>query len=100
MAYIRCDDRTPEQVAQTIGFWVATDAFLSGWGQAKGRSIVACPVRSSEDSDAVEKRFRSRREFKRVRYVCGSKFYPKLYAGDHLHIYDFESFRYPMDSNR
>jgi len=90
------DDRTPEEVAATIGFWVATDSFMSGWGCAPGRSLVACPVVSSEDSDAVERRFRLRPEFKRVRF-CLANYRPKLSDRDHLHIYDTRtSFRYPL----
>ena len=94
--YIRQDDRTLEERQHTVGFWVATDSFMSGWGLAKGRSLVACPVFGPDDSDAVERRFRLRREFKRVRYVAGPTFYPRLYSGDHLHIYDATSFRYAL----
>ena len=94
--YIRQDDREPEERQHTVGFWVATDKFMSGWGMAKGRSLVACPVFGADDADQVERRFRLRREFLRVRFVPGDTFYPKLYAGDHLHIYDGRSFRYPL----
>jgi len=50
------DDRTPDEVARTIGFWVATDRFLSGWGHAPGRSIVACPVTGSNRTSGLRKR--------------------------------------------
>lgn len=94
---VRQDDRTPEEKAATIGFWVATDRFMSGWGQALGKSICACPVISSEDADIVERRFRSRTEFKYIRFVGGKNYYPKLNDGDHLHIYDTKtSFRYAL----
>lgn len=94
---IRQDDRSPEEKAATIGFWVATDRFLSGWGDAQGISYVACPVVSEEDSARVETRFRLRREFKRVRFV-GATWRPRLREGDHLHIYDTTaSFRYPIE---
>ena len=90
------DDRTPEEKAATIGFWVATDSFMSGWGGGLRRSLVACPCVSSEDCDKVETRFRRRSEFKRVRFV-GRDYRPKLSDGDHLHIYDTKSsFRYAL----
>jgi hypothetical protein len=89
------DDRTAEEKTATIGFWVATDRFMSGWGEALGTSYVACPVVDWNDADEVEKRFRSRSEFKRVRY-CAKNWRPKLHDGDHLHIYAMDSFRYPM----
>jgi len=94
---VRVDDRTSSEVEKTIGFWVATDKFLSGWGMAKGgRSIVACPVVSKEDSDKVERRFQLRKEFIRVRFVSGNKYFPHLRTNDHLHIYTTDAFRYPL----
>jgi hypothetical protein len=86
------DDRTPEQVEQTAGYWVATDAFMSGWGGAQGRSLVACPVLKGETfgtmSARQEYRMSKRQEFKRLRWCCTI---PRLRAGDHLHIYSPES---------
>lgn len=90
------DDRTEEEIKQTIGFWVATDKAMSGWGQAPRKSYVACPVTSADDSDIVEKRFRYRTEFIRVRYITGRRYYPKMREGDHLHIYNTKSFRYDL----
>lgn len=95
MDYIKKDDRTQEEKDRTIGFWVATDKFLSGWGHAPRRSLVACPVFDNADSEAVELRFIKRNEFKYVRFV-GEDYRPKLYAGDHLHIYNGKSFRYAL----
>lgn len=70
---------------------------MSGWGNAQRSSYVACPVVSSPDSDLVEKRFMYRKEFRRVRFVYGNKYRPKLQSGDHLHIYDTKnSFRYAL----
>lgn len=90
------DDRTEEEKAATIGFWVANDKAMSGWGRAQGRSIVACPVVSSPDCDIVRKRFQYRDEFRYVRFVDKS-WRPKLRQGDHLHIYDTKtSFRYSL----
>lgn len=96
MEYTIQDDRTPEEKAKTIGFMVATDRFLSGWGNAPGRSIVAVPVVSFSDRETVENRLNLRNEMKRVRFV-GPSYRPRLYPGDHLHIYNTKhSFRYPV----
>jgi hypothetical protein len=88
MAIIQ-DDRTAVEVEQTLGFVVATDTFLSGWGDAKnGRSIVACPIVSDQDLHKVEEVFDRRPEFLRVRFVEGQTYRPKLGTHDHLHIYN------------
>lgn len=71
-----------------IGFWaVATDRFLSGWGQAASRSLVAYPLtglgyKQQEDILAMMDK---RQEFQRVRT---NLHLPRLGAGDHLSIYD------------
>ena len=91
------DDRTDEEKAATIGFWVATDRFMSGWGHAPGRSIVAVPCVSADDAEKVERRLTLRPEMKRVRWVPGSRYRPQLATGDHLHIYNTQtSFRYAL----
>ena len=89
------DDRTLDEHVHTIGFWVATDSFMSGWGLAPGRSIVAVPFKDADDAATIEHRLRLRSEMKRIRMV-GPDYCPRLYPGDHLHIYDFKSFRYPL----
>ena len=95
MDYIKKDDRTQGEKDKTIGFWVANDSFLSGWVYAPGRSLFACPVFDRADSETVELRFIKRNEFKYVRFV-GKNWRPKLYDGDHLHIYNGKSFRYAL----
>lgn len=104
------DERTPEDMHATIGFWVATDSTMSNWtdfvnddSPIVNRSIVACPVRDHDDYLEVEKRFRARSEFKRVRYTLGKVteegriLRPKMNPYDCLHIYDLKkSFRYPL----
>ena len=93
MSYEIVDDRTPAEKVATVGFMVATDRFMSGWGQAPGRSLVAVPVTSSEDLDAVRHVLESRPEMLRVRF-CLASYRPRLYDGDHLHIYNTQtSFR-------
>ena len=66
------DDRTQAEKHETIGFVVATDSAMSGWGGAEGgKSFIARPVRSREELDMVTEAFEGRTEFKRVRFVSG-----------------------------
>ena len=89
------DDRTDTDKGVTIGFVVATDKGLSGWGKATGgRSIVARPIRDREECDRVMRLFEDREGFLRVRYASGSEYKPRLHSGDHLHIYNFDTFNY------
>lgn len=95
--YIIDDDRNPLEKEQTIGFVVATDSFMSGWGLAKGKSIIAVPFISEEDKEKVLRRIKLRREMKRVRVTYGTSYRPALSLGDHLHIYNTtNSFRYAL----
>tara|TARA_R100001086_G_scaffold243162_1_gene171710 strand:- start:404 stop:757 length:354 start_codon:yes stop_codon:yes gene_type:complete len=87
MATIK-DDRTDEEVRNTIGFVVATDSFMSGWGDAPGKSIVAVPVINDKDRQRVEVVMSRRSEMKRLRFAYGSNYKPKLGKDDHLHIYN------------
>ena len=93
------DDRTQAEKHETIGFVVATDSFMSGWGGAeRGKSLVARPVRSREELDMVTDVFNGRQEFKRVRFVLGKVtkegrvYKPRMQAGDQLHVYGFDTF--------
>ncbi len=88
VSYIIDDRRTDADKEATWGFVVATDKFLSGWGQAPRRSIFAVPVRSYEEARIVIDNMRHRDDMKRVRFICGNKYRPKLYPGDHLSIRD------------
>ena len=77
------DDREPHQIATHNYIIAATDAFMSGWGQAgTGPSYCgwACPAEwVTPVTDWVE----SRKEMKRVR-VVGNDWKP---ARGHTHIY-------------
>ena len=93
------DDRTQAEKHETIGFVVATDSFMSGWGGAEGgKSFVARPIRSREELDMVTEAFEGRAEFKRVRFVLGKVtkegrvYKPRMQAGDQLHVYGFDTF--------
>lgn len=94
---IRTDDRTPIEIENTIGFVIATDKFMSGWGQAKGKSVVAVPFTSEQDKEKILNRMERRNEMKRVRITYGKEYKPKLTTNDHLHIYNTtNSFRYAL----
>jgi len=94
MAIIK-DDRTAEEVQKTVGFVVATDSFMSGWGDAPGKSIVAVPVTSDKDKAWVQTVMGNRSEMKRIRFAYGSSYKPRLGQDDHLHIYNTKnSFRH------
>ena len=106
------DDRTESEVEETGAFVIATDSVMSGRGEVPGRSIVARPVKrvkiNSESKCAngkyfyydvdygelrrVESVFNSHPEFKRVRVVYDNVYKPRLHDGDHLHIYNFNTF--------
>ena len=83
------DRRTPEEVAATVGFIVATDRFMSGWGHAPGRSLFAVPFRAWEDVEKIRQWLDARPEMLRVR-VVGKHYRPKLREGDHLSICSME----------
>jgi hypothetical protein len=78
------DRRTDAEREATIGYVVATDAFMSGWGgAANGRSLYAIAVSCAEEAHAVEDNMHNRSEMKRVRF---SPALPRLRSGDHLSI--------------
>ena len=84
MAIIK-DDRTAEEVQKTIGFVIATDSFMSGWGKArKGSSKVAWACKL-EHVDAVMDWVESRDEMNHVNVVKADKWEPGKYA--HLSVY-------------
>ena len=82
------DKRTEQDKAETVGFVVATDSFMSGWGGAPNKSYFAVPFKTWEQADIVEANMRRRSEMKRVRVVT-APYKPYLKNGDHLSIRDF-----------
>lgn len=82
---VRDDHRSEEDKAATIGFVVATDSFMSGWGQAPGRSLFAVPFRTWAEGRIVSENMHARSEMKRVR-VVGKDYRPRMRPGDHLSI--------------
>lgn len=79
------DCRTDDDKAATEGFVVATDSFMSGWGQAPARSFFAVPFRSPYEATIVLDNMEARSEMKRVR-LAGKNYRPQLRSGDHLSI--------------
>ena len=79
------DDRSPEEIVATVGFVVATDELMSGWGNAPRRSIYAIPLMDWNQVDTVRENFDNLSQMKRVR-VCGRDWRPRLVGGDHLKI--------------
>ena len=79
------DERTEDEKAATVGFVAATDAYMSGWGKAPGRSIYAIPLMDWDQLDAVRDNFDEYGHMKRVR-VCARDWRPRLRDGDHLRI--------------
>ena len=63
------DRRTADDKRRTWGFVVATDSFMSGWGNAQSRSLFAVPVKDHHQAEIVAANMRNRSEMKRVRIV-------------------------------
>lgn len=71
-----------------IGYMVAIDKILSGWGLAPVASYVAYPVyqdTSREYIDALERWMLARDDFIHVRYKLNL---PRLSDGKHCSVYD------------
>jgi len=81
------DRRSEAEKESTWGFVVATDSFMSGWGDAPRRSLFAVPVRNWKEAEIVLDNMQHRPEMKRARIV-GKDYRPKLRPGDHLSIRD------------
>ena len=85
------DERTPEQEDSHCWLVIGTDAFLSGWGDARGgASYAAWACETLEDARKAEKWVSSRSEMKRVRQVIDSplrRFRPNSRYCVHFHIY-------------
>ena len=83
------DRRTPEEVALTVGFVVATDSFMSGWGDAPRHSYFAVPFRSWDHARVITENMQDRSEMKRIRTV--DKDYRPSGEGVHLSICSLET---------
>jgi hypothetical protein len=85
-------DDQREDGRPAMGYVVATDSFLSGWGLAPGRALFAVAVGTREERAAVESNMRARSEMKRPRFVRPRKSDGRpdvrLQPGDHLSVRD------------
>jgi len=79
------DDRTIEQKKTHPYIVLATDKFMSGWGQARNGSSYAGWACRHEDLPKVERWVSARGEMVRVRIVLGN-YRPRAMNG-HCHIY-------------
>jgi hypothetical protein len=91
---IKKDDRTPEQMLTHRVLIVATDNFLSNWGEALGGASV-CAWAVPHDNPAIEKRMiewvESRTDMRRVRIVYETpqrRYSPRTAA--HFHVYSVD----------
>ena len=78
------DDRTKEEKELYPVIILATDRFMSGWGEASGGVSYAGWACAEGVVNKVESWVRSRREMKRVRIV-GNDYRPR--GRGHCHIY-------------
>lgn len=74
------------------GYVVCTDTFLSGWGDAPGRSLYALAFSDAAEADALLIAARGRTDMQRPRIVSRVKANGepriRLQPGDHLAIVD------------
>jgi len=89
------NDRRTFPNVKPLYFIVATDSFMSGWGDASNRSLFCVPIHKSNEGYArnIEANMDMRSEFKRVRIVgvrlkANGDYWPscRLGTGDHLSI--------------
>jgi hypothetical protein len=63
------DTRTKQEKKNTIGYVVATDKFLSGWGKARGgSSVFALAITNPDHLDICMNRMKDHSDFKNVRF--------------------------------
>lgn len=79
------DDRESKRKPR-LGYVVATDSFMSGWGEAeRGKSYYALAADTEDEAYTVMENLKDRPEMKRVRYV---RTLPRLGPHDHLTVAD------------
>ena len=79
------DDRTDEEVGTHCCLVSAIDAFMSGWGEARGGHSIAVWACKPLDGAKVEEWVKGRSETKDVIVKDASEWEPREHA--HLHIY-------------
>jgi hypothetical protein len=85
---IIADNRTPEERKKFCWLVVATDTFLSGWGDAGSKySYAAWACDTLEAAERVSDRVARRGDTARVRIVDGKNYRPNSRYCGHLSIY-------------
>lgn len=84
------DRRTEEEKSLTLGFVVARDKALSGWGRAPRNSYLAVPVQCVLEIPIVFENLEYRKEMKNIRWIQGVKCKIRMKAGDHLSIAPYD----------
>lgn len=79
------DDRTAEQKLTHTVIVLATDRFMSGWGEAKGGPSYAGWACRPELQDTLFSRIKARKDMKNVRVVAS--YYRPPSGPGHCHIY-------------
>lgn len=85
------NDRRAERTDKPGYYLVATDKFMSGWGQAPDKSYVAFPVYADTDYQHVgelERWMHKREDWIRVRTNSNL---PRVQEGQHCSVYDLPS---------
>jgi hypothetical protein len=89
---IIADNRTPDQVTTHNWLVVATDTFLSGWGDASRKySYAAWACDTIEAAERVSDRVARRGDTARVRIVNSNNYRPNSRYCGHLQIYVVDS---------
>lgn len=84
------DDRDPRQTLTHRLAVVATDSFLSGWGEAAGGVSYAGWAFKDGDQAKVERWVRARGEMKRVRIVILTNYRPRGIGHCYIYVVDRE----------
>lgn len=86
------NDRRTDPNHKPLGYVLCTDAFMSGWGKASGRSLYALAFDSWDEADILLDNADARAEMKRPRTVTSltAAGLPKvrMYPGDHMSVTD------------
>lgn len=80
-------DNREQPSLNPYGYVVATDSFMSGWGKAPGRSVLAVEVNTDEEYVKVVSNMERRSDMKRVRYARVIRNIT-VQSDDHLEIVD------------
>lgn len=82
----RIDDRRERgETIRTWGFVRAIDKFMSGWGRAPVKSVIAWPVHDLYEAEVLATAIRNRSDMKSVK-IIGRDWKPQPAKGEHVSI--------------